>query len=157
MERKHPRIAGRAVIVQDGKILLVNATRHKGDDKWCTPGGGVDLGENLKIGLSREVFEETGLDVVIHDLTAVSEYFNREDNFHQIDMFFKATIRNGELSDTWQDTCGVVQQRGFFSLDEVKNMKILPAFLQEGFWLHSNQNGPIYRGSEEGEDLKWKM
>ncbi len=151
-----PRVAGRALIVHKGKLLLVNATRFN-DDKWCTPGGGVDCGENLKAGLVREVLEETGLNVEVQNLTAVSEYFNNDDGFHQIEIFFVVKVINGDLSDNWKDEGGVVEKSGFFSLEEIKDMKILPAFLKDGFWVNDNKDDVIYKGHEEGEDLKWKM
>ncbi|MGG4168004.1 NUDIX domain-containing protein [Rossellomorea vietnamensis] len=50
------RTAVKAVIIQDGKILLMHSNR--GDYKF--PGGGVEEGESLSAALIREVAEETG-------------------------------------------------------------------------------------------------
>jgi len=50
------RTAVRAVIKQDGKLLLLKS--NKGDCKL--PGGGVDPNENFEQALIREVAEETG-------------------------------------------------------------------------------------------------
>ncbi len=50
------RQAVRAVIIKDGKILMVHT--NKGDYKF--PGGGVKKQEELKEALRREVAEETG-------------------------------------------------------------------------------------------------
>ena len=157
MTAPQPRTAVRALIVRDGRLLLVNATRDRGDGKWCTPGGGIDRGEDMKTGLAREVFEETGLTVEIGALKAVSEYFNRGDDFHQIDIFFAAHITGGTVSDDWKDEAGVVQNRRFFAADEMQSLHVFPAFLKDGFWGHAEQKAPIYRGTEEGGDFKWKM
>jgi 8-oxo-dGTP pyrophosphatase MutT (NUDIX family) len=54
------RVAVKAVIVQNGKILLV---RDEPGDKWGFPGGGVDYGESIESALKRELTEELG----IHD------------------------------------------------------------------------------------------
>lgn len=52
------RVALKAVIVNDkGELLLVKET---GRDWWDIPGGGLDHGESIKEGLSRELFEEVG-------------------------------------------------------------------------------------------------
>ncbi len=50
------REAVRALIIQDGKILMVGS--NKGDFKF--PGGGIEDGEEHEEALQREVEEETG-------------------------------------------------------------------------------------------------
>ncbi len=45
-------------------VLLVENVRHDGRSDWTPPGGVIDPGEVLVDGLTREVREETGLDVV---------------------------------------------------------------------------------------------
>lgn len=44
-------------------MLLVQNRRRNGMVDWSTPGGVIDAGETLVDGLTREVFEETGLQV----------------------------------------------------------------------------------------------
>ncbi len=52
---KHVKVreAVRAVVIRDGKILMLHS--NKGDFKF--PGGGVESGETHKQGLIREVLE----------------------------------------------------------------------------------------------------
>ncbi|MEI7887707.1 MAG: NUDIX domain-containing protein [Actinomycetes bacterium] len=45
-------------------VLLVENLRQNGKSDWTTPGGVIDPGESLLEGLTREVREETGLEVV---------------------------------------------------------------------------------------------
>jgi 8-oxo-dGTP diphosphatase len=47
-----------------GGVLLVENLRHNGTSDWTPPGGVIDEGEVIVDGLTREVREETGLDVV---------------------------------------------------------------------------------------------
>ncbi len=49
-----------AIIIEDDKILLVPVW-----DGYDLPGGGIELGETVEEGCTREVKEETGMDVVI--------------------------------------------------------------------------------------------
>lgn len=51
-----------------GRLLLVRE-----DGRWLLPGGEVEPGETRRAALAREVREETGLDVSVGDLLAVTE------------------------------------------------------------------------------------
>lgn len=55
--RTMERHAVRAVIVRDGRLLLLHTRRY---DDYSFPGGGLDLGEDAIDGLRRELMEETG-------------------------------------------------------------------------------------------------
>ena len=55
-------VAG-GVIEQADRLLLVQNRRRDGTLDWSTPGGVVDPGEAILQGLTREVEEETGLQV----------------------------------------------------------------------------------------------
>ena len=52
------RDGSRAIIIQDGKILL---THELNSGWWLLPGGGIEEGENFKDCVIREVEEETGV------------------------------------------------------------------------------------------------
>jgi 8-oxo-dGTP diphosphatase len=55
-------VAG-GLIESDGRLLLVKNRRRDGSLDWTTPGGVIDPGESVVEGLTREVAEETGLQV----------------------------------------------------------------------------------------------
>lgn len=48
----------------DEAVLLVENRRHNGSTDWTPPGGVIDPGEAVVDGLTREVREETGLEVL---------------------------------------------------------------------------------------------
>src|ERR1039457_1003415 len=52
-----------AVIVGEGKIVLIKRGNDPSKGKWSIPGGHVELGENLEAAVIRETKEETCLDV----------------------------------------------------------------------------------------------
>ena len=58
-----PFVGVGAVIVQDGKVLLVKRKYEPLAGQWSLPGGAVDVGETLEACLVREMLEETGLAV----------------------------------------------------------------------------------------------
>ena len=58
------RVNVRGIIINNkGEIFCqkLTANSDKGRDFWCTPGGGLEMGEGLLDGLRREMIEETGV------------------------------------------------------------------------------------------------
>ena len=71
---ERPIVGVGAVIVQDGRVLLVKRRYEPLAGRWSLPGGTLELGETLEAGLAREVHEETGFDVHVGP---VIEVFDR--------------------------------------------------------------------------------
>jgi 8-oxo-dGTP diphosphatase len=62
---RHWLVAGALITDIDDRLLLVCNRRRDGSHDWTTPGGVIEDGEELLVGLAREVIEETGL--VVHE------------------------------------------------------------------------------------------
>lgn len=60
MASKHKRARVTAVILREGKVLLV---RDRGLDRYSLPGGGIHKGEPINSAVTRELREELGLKV----------------------------------------------------------------------------------------------
>ena len=60
-----PIVGVGAVIIQDGKVVLVKRRFEPLAGQWSLPGGRLELGETLEAGLAREMLEETGLHVQV--------------------------------------------------------------------------------------------
>ena len=56
-----PIVGVGAVVVDQGRVLLVQRGREPSKGKWSLPGGVLEVGESLAEGVVREVQEETGL------------------------------------------------------------------------------------------------
>lgn len=66
MNREYPDrpiVGVGAVIVQDGRVLLVRRAAEPLKGEWSIPGGMVEVGETVRAAAEREVEEETGLKV----------------------------------------------------------------------------------------------
>jgi len=71
---ERPIVGVGAVIVKDGKVLLVKRRYEPLAGQWSLPGGTLELGETLAEGVAREMREETGLEV---EVGPVIEVFDR--------------------------------------------------------------------------------
>ncbi len=58
---ERPVVGVGALVVEDGRILLVKRRYPPGRGYWSIPGGHVDLGEGLLEAAARELMEETGV------------------------------------------------------------------------------------------------
>ena len=140
-----PRLAARALILHQDRLLLVNAYPGGTSDLWCAPGGGIDVGTSLPDNLIREVYEETGLTVTVGAPALINEFHDPASGFHQIDLFFRCTITSGEITETWRDPEGVVTMRQFFSHDDLikHRIRFKPDSLPAAAWGQSLLYDPL--------------
>jgi 8-oxo-dGTP pyrophosphatase MutT (NUDIX family) len=136
MVARSPRLATRAVILHQDRLLLVNAWPGGRSDLWCAPGGGVQSGKSLPANLIREVHEETGLTVDVGAPCLVNEFHDPASGFHQVDLFFHCTITGGALSDDWHDPERVVTERRFFARSDLElgRIRFKPDSLADAAW-----------------------
>ena len=74
MQREHPKqplIGVGALIVENGRIVLIKRGKAPLLGEWSIPGGMLELGETLRQGAEREALEETGLVVRATELLGV--------------------------------------------------------------------------------------
>jgi 8-oxo-dGTP diphosphatase len=134
----HIRVAARAIIVRDGMLLV--QYYEDGPDRWCTtPGGGIDKGERLDVGLAREVFEELGIGVTIGKLRYVRELRGAtkvrllgglSPDFHQIEHFFEVTAFGGEPGKG-AHTDNYAAEFAWIPLAELERHEFFPGPLRE--------------------------
>jgi ADP-ribose pyrophosphatase YjhB (NUDIX family) len=147
MARFKPRLAARALILHQDRLLLVNAYPDSRLALWCAPGGGCEAGQSLPQNLAREVHEETGLTISVGPPVLVNEFHDPDSGFHQVDLFFRCTLLAGTLSDDWVDPEGVVTERRFFSREDLATgtIRFKPDSLPAAAW---GEAGALYDSLE---------
>jgi 8-oxo-dGTP diphosphatase len=68
---ERPIVGVGAVIVQDGRVVLIKRKFEPLAGQWSLPGGTLELGESLAAGVAREIQEETGLEVAVGPVVEV--------------------------------------------------------------------------------------
>jgi nucleoside triphosphatase len=93
---------GALIFDSEGHLLLIRS--HKWHDKYVVPGGHIELGERIEEALTREVKEETGLDVYDVEFLCIQEFIY-DDNFWErkhfifFDYVCKTDSKNVTLND----------------------------------------------------------
>ena len=80
MQREFPEtplVGVGAVVVDQGRVLLVRRGTEPLKGEWSLPGGLLELGESLQAGVVREVQEETGLTVEPLELVELLDRIHR--------------------------------------------------------------------------------
>ncbi len=80
-----PRIAVALLVDARGHVLLQLRDEHapRAPNIWGMVGGGVEDGEDYESAISREIFEETGIEIAAEDLTLWLETgFDYSDGYH---------------------------------------------------------------------------
>ncbi|MEX0331304.1 MAG: NUDIX domain-containing protein [Puniceicoccaceae bacterium] len=92
-----------------GEILLIERGKEPAKGKLAPPGGFADINESAEQSLSREVFEETGLQVVdwTYLCSAVNNYAYASVTYPVLDFFYTAQVSdNQDLNLCPEETVG---------------------------------------------------
>ncbi|HEY4161381.1 MAG TPA: NUDIX domain-containing protein [Candidatus Saccharimonadales bacterium] len=126
------RVAVRGIIMRDGKLFAVRQKQYDGkavatNDYWCTPGGGVDVGEPLIPALERELIEEVGVKPAVGPLPYVQQFMHN--GTEQMEFFF-AVLNPEDYADIdlSATTHGAIEIDQFGFIDPAKE-HLLPEFL----------------------------
>lgn len=102
---------------------------------WMPPGGGVHFGESLNEALTREMLEETGLNVHVQKMIYVSEYL--KDAWHAVEFYFLCKEISGkeklgydpELNESEQ----ILKNLQWIGENELAELPVYPSFIRRDF------------------------
>ena len=118
-----PVVGVGAVVIKDGKVLLVKRGVDPNKGLWAIPGGSLKLGETLQEGAEREILEETGITIRAKEPVYSFDFFERDGDgrirFHYVIVDMMADYIGGEV----QGADDALEAR-WVSPEELKDMEV---------------------------------
>jgi 8-oxo-dGTP diphosphatase len=126
------RIAAGAVVVNEGRILLVRYEDPHAGNWLVSPGGAVEENEGLAQAAVRETFEETGVTVTVRRLLAVEDLIFKR--YRLCKVLFLSEYVSGEVRVTTGAVNEGITQAAWFSRDELANETVYPPIILANDW-----------------------
>lgn len=133
MRRTH-RISAGAIVLEQGKVLLVRYNEGDGNTFLAAPGGRAHMREGLPKAAIREVREETGLEVNPYPCRVlfVEELLSRK--HRHIKIWLLCSLVRGELTRTKEAKKeGIIEVR-WYSKGELASEVVYPSLLRTTDW-----------------------
>jgi 8-oxo-dGTP diphosphatase len=128
----HTRVRACALIIRDGRILLVQQNvPTRPHPVWLPPGGGVEPGESTESAVIREVREETGLEIQPFALRYVYEF--TEPPYHAVEFYYRAGVTGGVLKtghDPEHPDHPLIHQASWIDLNKLGRIRLVPPFIE---------------------------
>ncbi len=133
MRRTH-RISAGAIVLKQGKVLLVRYSNRDGDTFLAAPGGGVHIRESLPDAAIREVKEETGLEVNPYPCRVlfVEEFLTRK--YRHIKTWLHCILIKGEITKTQEARKEGIIEAKWYSQDDLADEVVYPSPLLTTDW-----------------------
>ena len=153
------RCASKAIIINNGAVLLNKCKNEEGHIYYDLPGGGQNVYESLEEALVREVKEETGYDVRVEKFIALAEeiYTNEElrkifpEYTHRIFHVFKAMLIS-DTKDEPTETDYAMEGSEWIPLsDKERIMECCSYYLKKILQDNKDLDVPSYVGTEYKE------
>ncbi len=98
---QYPVVAASAVLIRDGRILMIKRANEPNKGKWSIPGGRIELGETVYEAVQREVLEECNIEIGNMRLLNVGDNIIRDAEskvkYHYVLIDFLAEYKAGEI------------------------------------------------------------
>ena len=133
MRREYPEapiVGVGAVVVDQGRVLLIERANEPLKGEWSLPGGALELGETLEEGVVREVLEETGLRVEPVRVAKAFDRISRDDHgrvrYHFVLVDFLCHLSDGQSADGVRCASDAVRARWatVAELEEVRDFTV---------------------------------
>ena len=126
MKREYPDtplVGVGAIIIEDGRVVLVKRGHPPLVGEWSIPGGAMEVGETVREAAAREAREETGLKIETQELLGIYDRLLRDENgrvqYHYLLVDFLCRRVSGELCAS-----GDADEAHWFSRAELQQLSL---------------------------------
>jgi len=149
------RSTSKAIIINNGQILLNKCYDVNNGEYYSLPGGGQNQYETMEASLIRECLEETGYSVKVLRFSALCEEIcddpeirkNRPDYAHKTHhMFFCELINQNRETPTEFDNFQIASE--WIDIQNLSDKIILPKLVGNNIIKIINNEMPVFLGSE---------
>lgn len=152
MQGSHIRNAVRAIIIEDGKILLCKY-RDKDGLYYACIGGGQSCFEDMHTALRRECKEEINCEINIDKMVFVREaFFDYDDGcgilerIHQIEYFFQCTLKENQTICIGNSPDAASVGIEWVPLEKIKQIRIFPHVFKDYIHTDGSLENVLYLG-----------
>lgn len=114
-----PRLAALAVVVRDGRVLLVRRRNEPDAGLWGYPGGHVEPGETVAEAAARELLEETGVEAAPGEVVDTLDIILRDEGGALTHHFLLVAVLCGYLRGM-PEAADDVHEAAWVPFDEVR-------------------------------------
>ena len=104
-----------ALVIRDGRVLLIERGREPDFGKYALPGGFVDLDEDARTAALRELREETGLSGLNARLALVADDPDRDPRRHAVALVYLVEVAPDAVPTAGDDAAGL----DWFPIDDL--------------------------------------
>ena len=149
------RSTAKALIINDGKVLLNKCNDKINGDYYSLPGGGQRQYETIYDAIVRECLEETGYSVIpirfagLCEVICTHEEFrqNQPDYAHKMYHIFICKLSDADIKAP-TELDDMQESSEWIELDSLKNLRIMPKVFGDNVIDIINGSAPIFLGSE---------
>lgn len=121
---RRPEPSVGAVVVDQGRLLMIRRGRGPATGQWSVPGGRVEFGETLAQAVEREVAEETGLVVTCGSFIGLVERIGA--GYHYVILDFWAHLIHPRPLEAGDDAA----EAAWVALDELSALDLVDGMLE---------------------------
>ncbi len=123
-----PQVAVGAVAVDADRLLCVRRVHGPGAGLWSVPGGRVEPEESLHEAVVREVFEETGLEVIVDRFLGFVERMGREpEPHHFVILDFEVSVLDADRAPRAGDDA---VEAAWIPFAELADLRLVPGIYE---------------------------
>jgi 8-oxo-dGTP diphosphatase len=126
------RIAAGAIVIHEGKVLLVRYLTTTGSSYLAAPGGRLEQNEAVSDAAVRETLEETGLRVAARKVLCIEDLLCH--HYKMCKVWILCELIGGELKKTEEARIEGIVEAGWYAKDALKDETVFPSIITKWGW-----------------------